>query len=143
MHLPQKAGGNVYYEQEVLFLKEGVHCSILVLYTDVNSQRGKINLLARKSLDTFQSLFNHIAKACNYYETHVYLHPTSLVPIFALNISVEYYNQNIYIFDNPFFCTQGNGINTYTANVCNSVQYMQKTSTIQLSTNMVFFSFRN
>jgi len=74
-------------------------------------------------LDTFQSLFNHIAKACNYYDTHVCLHPTSLVSIFALNIRVEYYNQNIYIFDNPFFAQ----INTYTANVCNSVQYMKKT----------------
>jgi len=37
MHLPQQAAGNVYCEQEVLVEKEGVHYSILVLYTDVNS----------------------------------------------------------------------------------------------------------
>ena len=68
MHLPHQASRNVYCEQEILLEKEGVPYSILVFYTDVINYRGKIHLLARKSLDTFQSLFNHIAKACNYYD---------------------------------------------------------------------------
>jgi len=53
-------------------------------------------------MDTLISLFNHIAEACNYYDTNVGMLRTSLVPIFALNIRVDYYNQNIFILDNPF-----------------------------------------